>query len=69
MMPQAQREALLAEGMDHDWEDPDHPDHAVVKFPYSFPSAGDYRIFIQMKRNGRILNSAFDVKVQDQYEL
>lgn len=69
LMPATQREALLSEGMDHDWEDPDHPDHAVVKFPYSFPSAGEYRIFIQMKRNGRILNSAFDVQVQDQYEL
>jgi len=44
--------------------DTDHPDHATVTFPYSFPTAGSYRIWIQMKRNGKILNSAFDVEVE-----
>ncbi|MVN20509.1 hypothetical protein [Mucilaginibacter arboris] len=37
---------------------------AMVTFPYAFPSAGKYRIWVQMKRNGKILNSAFDAIVQ-----
>lgn len=37
---------------------------AMVTFPYAFPSAGKYRIWVQMKRNGKILNSAFDATVQ-----
>lgn len=65
LLPEEERDSILMVGMDHDWEDPDHPDHAVVRFPYSFPTPGKYRIFIQMKRNGRILNSAFDVDVKE----
>lgn len=37
---------------------------ARISFPYGFPSAGDYRIFVQMKRAGRIESAAFDVTVQ-----
>jgi len=36
----------------------------MVTFPYAFPSPGNYRIWIQMKREGKILNSAFDAVVQ-----
>ncbi|MEL6561098.1 MAG: hypothetical protein AAFQ94_23095 [Bacteroidota bacterium] len=60
-----ERDSLLSIGMDHSVDDPDHPDHAVVKFPYSFPEAGQYRIYVQMKRNQKILNGAFDVEVTD----
>lgn len=41
-----------------------HKMDAMVTFPYAFPSAGKYRIWVQMKRNGKILNSAFDATVQ-----
>jgi hypothetical protein len=48
---------------------PIHSDHAaglpaIVSFPYGFPEAGDYRIFVQVKRGGRIDTGAFDAHVE-----
>jgi hypothetical protein len=59
----AQRDTILMAGMQHPTLDPNHPEHSVVSFPYAFPSPGHYRIWIQMKRNGKIVNSAFDAEV------
>ncbi len=64
-LPAYERDSLLSIGMDHSVDDPDHPDHSVVKFPYAFPEAGQYRVYVQMKRNQKILNGAFDVEVVD----
>jgi len=36
----------------------------TITFPYGFPSPGDYRIFVQVKRQGRIETGAFDVGVE-----
>ncbi len=36
----------------------------VVAFPYGFPTAGQYRIFIQMKHGGRVETGVFDAEVK-----
>jgi hypothetical protein len=48
--------AAMHEGMDHSNR---------ISFPYSFPSAGHYRIFLQIKRNGQVLTGIFDAQVTD----
>jgi hypothetical protein len=37
---------------------------ATVSFPFGLPERGDYRIFVQVKRSGRIDTGAFDVRVE-----
>lgn len=36
---------------------------STVEFPYAFPTGGSYRLFVQVKRNGRILTGAWAVTV------
>ena len=52
----------------------DHSAHAAARadtmpgateFPYAFPGAGSYRVFVQVKRGGRILTGAFAVTVAE----
>lgn len=56
---------IMMGDMVHDINDPAHEGHSVVAFPYAFPEAGKYRIWLQFKRNGRILNAAFDTEVKE----
>jgi hypothetical protein len=37
---------------------------AEVSFPYGFPKAGLYRIFVQVKRKGRVETGVFDAQVK-----
>ncbi len=34
-----------------------------VSFPYGFPKAGEYRVYVQMKRAGKVETGAFDLTV------
>lgn len=38
---------------------------SAVEFPYAFPKSGDYRLFVQVKRDGRVLTGAYAVRVTE----
>ena len=59
-MPEVQRNQFLMPNMNHNAKK--HHDGSV-KFPYVFPTAGSYRIWLQIKRNGKILTGVFDAVV------
>ena len=64
-MPEKERDSLLMGNMVHlDPTDPDHIEHSMVSFPYAFPQPGNYRIWVQVKIDGKIVNGAFDVEVE-----
>jgi hypothetical protein len=35
-----------------------------ISFPYSFPQPGRYRLWVQVKRGGRVMTGVYDAKVQ-----
>jgi hypothetical protein len=37
---------------------------AEITFPYGFPQAGDYRLFVQIKRASRVETAVFDAQVE-----
>jgi hypothetical protein len=42
-----------------------HSPSPVVSFPYGFPQAGDYRLFVQIKRHGEVETGVFDARVEN----
>lgn len=61
VMSEAERDNFLMPNMLHPDNKSEH--HNTVNFPYVFPQAGNYRIWLQVKRNGKILTGTFDAKV------
>jgi len=37
----------------------------IVAFPYAFPRAGQYRLWLQVRMKGQIQTAVFDVTVND----
>ncbi|HMQ01087.1 MAG TPA: hypothetical protein PKC24_15000, partial [Cyclobacteriaceae bacterium] len=67
-LPESTRDSLLMGNMVHtpvEIDSEEHDEHSMVRFPYAFPKAGDYRIWLQVKIEGKIVNGAFDVKVSE----
>lgn len=62
-LPEAEKNALLAAGM----PDMSHTmkTNNMVEFPYAFPRAGHYRIWVQVQRNGQVLTGVFDTEVKE----
>ncbi|MEZ4905393.1 MAG: hypothetical protein R2822_28330 [Spirosomataceae bacterium] len=61
-IPPTERDALLMNSMTgHDMKGMEHKNR--IEFPYAFPKAGQYRIFLQVKRNGQVLTGIFDANV------
>jgi TRAP-type C4-dicarboxylate transport system substrate-binding protein len=40
------------------------PTVGTVSFPYAFPEAGRYRVWVQTKMGGRVTTAAFDAEVE-----
>ncbi|WP_461052078.1 hypothetical protein [Spirosoma arcticum] len=62
-LPDAEKNRILMtgmSGMNHKM-----PANNMVEFPYAFPRAGHYRIWVQVKRNGQVLTGVFDAEVKD----
>jgi hypothetical protein len=69
-MPDTERESFLMKemGMAAGGDSAAHGgmNHGnALEFPYVFPKAGKYRIFLQVKRNGQVLTGVFDARVSD----
>jgi hypothetical protein len=41
---------------------------STIEFPYAFPRSGSYRLFVQVKRNGRVLTGAYAITVAEPAE-
>ena len=52
-------------GMKMDMAMPMPPISATLTFPFGFPRAGDYKLFVQIKRAGVIETASFDAHVSE----
>jgi hypothetical protein len=42
-----------------------HALNAEISFPYGFPKPGDYRLFVQIKRHGRVETGVFNAHIDN----
>jgi hypothetical protein len=61
-MSEADRDKFLMPNMNHQTNPKGHHGN-MVSFPYVFPASGNYRIWLQIKRNGKVLTGAFEASV------
>jgi len=54
----------MPSGMAMDMAKPAGPLEPEVSFPYGFPKAGEYRIFVQVKCGGQVQTGVFDTRVE-----
>jgi hypothetical protein len=55
---------MMAQGAAHDMSAMQSPPvGSEVSFPYGFPRSGDYRVFVQVKRAGKIETGEFSAHV------
>ena len=67
-LPEADRNRALQvsmPSMQHGNSSADAKINNMVQFPYAFPRAGHYRIWVQVKHQGRILTGVFDTQVNE----
>ncbi|GAB3548409.1 hypothetical protein [Spirosoma fluminis] len=62
-LPEAEKNRMLMAAMPQ--MDHTMATNNMVQFPYAFPRAGHYRIWVQVKRNGRVLTGVFDTQVDE----
>jgi len=62
--PMAAIEMAAASSAVHGHHEDDAALPPTVSFPYGFPEPGDYKIFVQVKRSGRVETGAFDAHVE-----
>jgi hypothetical protein len=60
--PMAAMNIAMPSGTQHRGHETASP--STVSFPYGFPEPGAYRIFVQVKRAGRVITGAFDADVR-----
>ncbi len=54
---------MLAQGMPAGHQMQAEPTSSEITFPYGFPSAGRYRLFVQIRRGGQVQTASFDADV------
>jgi len=65
-LPEFERNSRLMAGMPgmgHEMKGTNHTH--VIEFPYAFPKAGSYRVWVQVKRAGKVLTGVFDAEVKE----